>query len=225
MFAADLFSLELLKEYGPYIAKGALVTLELTAAGMGLALPLGLAGALMLLSRRRPLIVVARTYVELVRGTPAIVILFLFYFGLASAGVVLSPFVGAWLALGVMGGAFLTEIIRAGIEGVPRGQMEAAEALGMDYRVAMRRIILPQATRLVLPPVTNSAILMLKDTSLVLTIGVADITYRAYNVASSTFRAMPIYLIAALIYLAMSIPLAFAVRYLERRLARSGDHS
>jgi polar amino acid transport system permease protein len=225
LVTSALFDWDLVEEYGPYIAKGALVTLELTAAAMAVAIPLGLVCALMLLSGRRLLALPARIYVEIIRGTPAIVVLFLIYFGLPNIGIILSPFMGATVALGVLGGAFCAELFRAGIQGVPRGQVEAAHALGMGYRTTMRRVVLPQAARLVLPPLTNTSIQMLKDTSLVVTIGVADITFRAYNVATATFQAMPIYLIAAVIYLAMAYPLSLAVRMLERRMDRGKARS
>jgi His/Glu/Gln/Arg/opine family amino acid ABC transporter permease subunit len=215
-----MIDLDLVREYGPYIARGAVVTIQLALASMAVALPIGLIGALMLLSGRRWLAAPARLYVEVIRGTPSIVVLFLIYFGLAGNGLVLSPFAGATAALGVLGGAFCAEIFRGSIEGVPVGQREAAHALGMNYRVMMRRVVLPQAMRLSLPPLTNTFVQLLKDTSLVVTIGVADITYRAYNVATSTYRAMPVYMIAAVIYLAMAWPASIGVRRLEARLDR-----
>ncbi len=212
--------IDLVRDYGPYIARGALITIQLTLAAMAVAIPIGLAGALMLLSGRRWLVWPARVYVEIIRGTPSLVVLFLIYFGLAGNGLVLSPFAGATAALGILGGAFCAEIFRAGIEGVAHGQREAAHALGMSYRTTMRRVVLPQAMRISLPPITNTVIQMLKDTSLVVTIGVADITYRAYNVATSTYRAMPVYIIAAVIYLLMAYPASLGVRRLEARLDR-----
>lgn len=212
--------IELVREYGPYIARGASTTIQLTLAAMAVAIPIGLAGALMLLSGRRWLVWPARIYVEIIRGTPSLVVLFLIYFGLAGNGIVLAPFAGATAALGVLGGAFCAEIFRAGIEGVDEGQREAAHALGMSYRTTMRWVVLPQAIRLSLPPVTNTVIQMLKDTSLVVTIGVADITYRAYNVATATYKAMPVYIIAAVIYLLMAYPASLGVRKLEARMDR-----
>jgi His/Glu/Gln/Arg/opine family amino acid ABC transporter permease subunit len=214
--------LSLLSRYGPYIARGAWVTIQLTVLGMTVSLIIGLFTSLLLVSRVRPLIILARIYVEIVRGTPAIVQLFIIYFGLAGLGLVLKPFLAATIAFGVLGGAFIAEILRAGINAIDAGQTEAAWALGMDYRTTMRRVILPQAVRVVLPPITNNAIYLLKDTSLVVTIGVADITYRAYNIASTTFKAMPIYLISAMVYLSMSYPLSVGVRRLERYLDRAG---
>lgn len=214
--------LRIVHDYGPYIARGAWVTLQLTVIGMALAIIIGLVMALLLVSRIRPLTMVARAYVEIVRGTPALVQLFLIYFGLAGAGIVLRPFVAAILAFGIMGGAFVAEILRAGINAIDPGQSEAAWALGMDQRTTMRQVILPQAIRVVLPPITNQGIALLKDTSLVVTIGVADITYRSYNIAVQTFRAMPIYIFSALIYLAMAYPASLAVRRLERYLDREG---
>jgi polar amino acid transport system permease protein len=216
MLATDFWSL--LAQYGPQIAAGALATVELTAAGMALSLLMGLILALMLISRARPMVFVARLYVEVLRGTPALVTLFLIYFGLAGVGLVLPPFLSAAIAFGVIGGAFMAEIFRAGIDAIDPGQVEAAKSMGMDYWTSMRRVVLPQAVRVVLPPITNSGITMLKDTSLVVTIGVPEITFRAYNIASNTYQAMPIYIIAGLTYLAMCYPLSLGVRRLESYL-------
>lgn len=209
---------DLLVQYGPEIAAGALTTVELTAVGVAISILLGQIFALMVISGIRPLAVVARVYIEVVRGTPALVTLFLIYFGLAGIGVVLAPFLSAAIAFGVIGGAFMAEIFRAGIEAIDPGQVEAAKSMGMAYWTSMRRVILPQAVRVVLPPITNSGITMLKDTSLVVTIGVPEITFRAYNIASNTYQAMPIYIIAGLTYLAMSYPMSLGVRRLERHL-------
>jgi His/Glu/Gln/Arg/opine family amino acid ABC transporter permease subunit len=211
---------DMLVDYWPELLSGAWTTVKLTLVGFALSIVIGLVFVLLLLSRNRLVVLVARLYIELVRGIPALVTLFLIYFGLASAGLVLSPFLAASLAFGFIGGAFMAEIYRAGIEAIDAGQWEAAKAVGMNYRTTMRRVILPQAIRVVLPPTTNTGITLLKDTSLVVTIGVPDITFEAYNIATDTYRAMPIYVIAGLTYLAMSYPLSLGVRRLERHLNR-----
>ena len=162
----------------------------------------------------------ATGYVEVLRGTPALLQIFVIYFGLASYGIRLEPLPAAAITLSILGGAYVTEIIRAGIEAVDRGQVEAAESLGMSKAAIMRRIVLPQAAVMMLPPFTNYLISLIKDTSLALTISVPEIMYRSYDVASQTFRSMDIYAIAGVIYLAMCFPLSRLARRLERRNAR-----
>jgi polar amino acid transport system permease protein len=129
----------------------------------------------------------------------------------------LNSFTAAVLTLGFIGGAYLAEVFRAGIESVDRGQVEAAVSLGMRPAPVMRRIVLPQALVLILPPFTNFVIALLKDTSLALTIAVPEIMYRSYDVASQTFRSMEVYTMAGAIYLAICLPLSRLVRALERR--------
>lgn len=216
--------LDITHEYGPYVARGVGITMELTAISMAISLAVGLLVALALLSRIWPVVIVMRIYVEVARGIPPIVQLFIVYFGLASAGLILSSFVAAFLTFGFIGGAYLAEIFRAGINAVDRGQVEAAKALGMSYATTMRRVVVPQATRIVLPPIANQSIDMLKATAVVVTIGVADITFRAYNVSSTTFRSMEILILAGIIYLCLSYPMSLGTRLLERRLSRDLRH-
>jgi His/Glu/Gln/Arg/opine family amino acid ABC transporter permease subunit len=206
--------------YLPYVARGIIVTVELTLLSLAGSLALGLIGALAKGSGRRWLAVLATTYVEVLRGTPALLQIFVIYFGLASYGVRLEPLPAAAITLSILGGAYVTEIIRAGIEAVDRGQVEAAASLGMSQVAIMRRIVLPQATVMMLPPFTNYLISLIKDTSLALTISVPEIMYRSYDVASQTFRSMDIYAIAGMIYLAICFPLSRLARQLERRNAR-----
>lgn len=206
-------------KYLPYVARGAVVTIELTAASLVLGAALGLLGALAKQSGRQPFVFIANVYVEVIRGTPALLQIFVMYFGLASYGLRLEPLVAAALTLGIIGGAYITEIIRAGIEAVDRGQVEAATSLGMAPGTIMRRIVLPQAVVLMVPPFTNFLIALIKDTSLALTISVPEIMYRSYDVASQTYRSMEIYAVAGAIYLAMCYPLSRLARRLERRRA------
>ncbi len=212
--------LEFALEYLPYVARGAIVTIELTAAALVLGAVLGLMGALAKQSGRQPLVFLANVYVEVIRGTPALLQIFVMYFGLATYGLRLDPLTAAALTLGIIGGAYITEIIRAGIEAVDRGQVEAATSLGMAPTAIMRRIVLPQAIVLMVPPFTNFLIALIKDTSLALTISVPEIMYRSYDVASQTYRSMEIYAVAGIIYLAMCYPLSRLARRLERRVAR-----
>jgi polar amino acid transport system permease protein len=209
--------LEIALRYWPSLLKGTLVTLELTATSLLLSVVLGLLGAFGRLSKSRPVYGVTTAYVEIVRGTPLLLQLFFVYFSLTQFGIVLSGFISATIALGLFGGAFLTEIFRGGIQGVERGQLEAAYSLGMSRREAMRKIILPQAVRLVLPPLANHAILTLKNTSIVVTIAVNDLMYEAYNGASVTFRSMEFYTLAGMIYLAFCYPMSRLLAAFEDR--------
>jgi His/Glu/Gln/Arg/opine family amino acid ABC transporter permease subunit len=206
-------------KYLPYVARGAIVTIELTAMALLLGAVLGLLGAIAKQSGSRPLVFVANVYVEVIRGTPALLQIYVMYFGLATYGLRLDPLTAAALTLGIIGGAYITEIIRAGIEAVDRGQVEAATSLGMAPSAIMRRIVLPQAVVLMVPPFTNFLIALIKDTSLALTISVPEIMYRSYDVASQTYRSMEIYAVAGMIYPAMCYPLSLLAKRLERRRA------
>jgi His/Glu/Gln/Arg/opine family amino acid ABC transporter permease subunit len=208
---------DLAVKFTPYLLTGAIITLQLTFLSLAVSIPLGLIVAFMGLARSRIIHGIARFYVEIIRGTPALLQLFIVYFGLTSWGIRLNPIPAATLTLGVIGGAYVSEIFRAGIESVDRGQIEAARAIGMRNPQIMRRIVLPQAMQLVLPPLTNFLIALIKDTSLALTISVPELMYRAYDVASQTFRSMEIYSVAGVIYLAFCVPLSLLVRRLERR--------
>jgi His/Glu/Gln/Arg/opine family amino acid ABC transporter permease subunit len=211
----DVYS-ELLKKFLLYILKGAEVTVHLTVFSLILSVALGLLGAITRTSANRILSAISTTYVEIIRGTPALLQLFIIYFGLANYHVRMEGVTAAIIALGFIGGAYLTETFRAGIEAVDKGQVEAALSLGMRAPVVMRRIVLPQAMLIVLPPFGNFVIGLIKDTSLALTISVPEIMYRAYDVSSQTFRSMEVFSIAGMIYLAICFPLSRAVKYLER---------
>jgi len=204
-------------KYGPYVLSGVGITLQLTILSLLVSFPIGFITALMGMSRHSLLRAVALFYVELIRGTPALLQLFIVYFGLTSWGIRLDPIPAATITLGLIGGAYVAEIFRAGIEAVDVGQIEAATAIGMTRSKVMRRIIMPQAIQLVLPPMTNFLISLIKDTSLALTISVPEIMYRSYDVASQTFRSMEVYSIAGIIYLCLCVPLSFLVRRLEKR--------
>lgn len=187
---------------------------------MLLALVLGLVAAVAGLSRARLPRILAGFYVEVVRGTPLLVQLFIVYYGLPSIGIRLEPFMAGFLTLGAHYGAYLSEVYRAGIYSVDRGQWEAAASIGMSRGVIMREIILPQAIRIILPPIGNYFISMLKDSALVATISVTELLRAGQLRVAITFRAMEIYLIIAAIYLAMSYALSLLIRYLERRTSQ-----
>lgn len=211
--------LELARHYFPYVLSGAVVTLQLTALALLGSVVLGLVITFARLSSMRWLRFIAVTYIEVIRAMPALLQLFIIYFGLTSFSIRLDPFSAASLTLGLIGAAYAAEVFRAGIESVDRGQYEASRSLGMSAPLAMRRVILPQAAVLVLPPFTNFVIAMVKDTSLALTIAVPEIMYRSYDAASQSFRSMEIYLMAGIIYMAICLPLSQLAQAFERRRA------
>jgi His/Glu/Gln/Arg/opine family amino acid ABC transporter permease subunit len=204
----------------PYLLKGALVTLKITGATLLVAALFGLVLALMQRSRLRVLGVVSAAYIEVMRSVPVLTTLFLIYFGLASIGIQLPSFVAAVIGLGMLGSAYMAEIIRAGIEAVHHGQREAAVSLGMTPAQAMRFIVLPQALRVIVAPTANYTIGLLKDTAIVSTVAAPELLFAAKTLVSQTILPMQVYMLTAGIYLAMSWPLARAAHYLEARLSR-----
>lgn len=211
---------DLVKEWMPQLLAAAGGTLRMTALAYILGAVAGLAIALARLSRGRLLSAPATLYIEIVRGTPALTQLFLIYFGLGSIGLAFSAFEAAVVGLGLNYAAYMAEVYRAGIEAIHRGQREAAQSIGMTQGQAMRHIILPQATRIILPPMANYAISLLKDTSIASLISAPELMLRARDLSSEYFMPMQLYLIAGLMYLAMAYPLSQAVRRLERHFAR-----
>jgi His/Glu/Gln/Arg/opine family amino acid ABC transporter permease subunit len=172
--------------------------------------------ALLRLSRWRLLRYPAIAYIEFLRGTPALVQLFVIYFGLPDTGFQPTPLEAAIVGLGLNGAAYLAEIYRAGIEAIHKGQLEAALSLGMTPARAMRSIILPQAVRTMLPPITNFAIVLLKDTAVIYAIAVPEIMAYARNLVTETLQSAVVYLMAGAIYLCMTIPMARVAARLER---------
>ena len=159
-------------------------------------------------------------YVDVFRAVPVLTQLFIIYFGLTEIGIRLDPLPAAIVGFGINGGAYLTEVFRAGIESVHQGQLEAAQMLGMTRLAALRIIILPQAMRVVLPPLGNFAIGLLKDTALASAVAAPELMFRARTLVDKTFLATQIFVTAAAIYLAMSLPLGYLTRRAEARLSR-----
>ena len=204
---------------GPF-ARGILVTLEVSALGLILALVLGTIVASLRVAPARALRSAAAAYVEFLRNIPLLVQLFFLYFALPSIGIRLDAFVCGVLALGVYTSAFVAEAIRSGIAGVSRGQMEAALSSGMRYATAMRLIVLPQAIKKTIPPLGNTALNLIKNSSLVSTVSVLDILGTANLIGARSFQYVPMFAGAALCYLLLTIPTAFAVNALEKRYGR-----
>lgn len=159
-------------------------------------------------------------YIWFIRGTPALIQIFIIYFGLPQLGLRLSPFVAGVLALGINSGAYVAEIIRSGLSAIPKGQMESALALGMSRFEAMGRIILPQVVRIILPSITNEAISTLKNTSLLSTITVVELTLYAQTIIATTFRPFEFYIATAVIYLVLTTVLTQMSAWMERRNGR-----
>ncbi len=203
----------------PRLLGAATVTIRLTALAMVLGLFLGALAALMKTSRSRILGSAAAAYTTVFRGTPLVVQILMIYFALPQVGLRLDKFSSAVVALAINAGAYVAEIVRAGIESIDKGQMEAARSLGMSYGLAMRRVIIPQTYRRLLPPLVNEFIAMLKDTSLIAFIGGEELTRAGQHIISATFRPWPVYLSLAAIYLGMTALFTTLARALERRLA------
>ncbi len=205
--------------YAGSIASGALVTLRATILGTLIALGLGLLGAAARHGGRGPVAWAAQAYVELVRGTPQILQVFIVFFGLSQFRVNLTPGQAALVWLSLYGGAYATEILRAGLQSVERGQHEAAAALGLPSWRALLRVIVPQAVTVVLPALTSFLVLQLKAASLLFTIGVAGIMYQAQLGVNTTTHPGVLYLMAAAAFLILNVPLTRLGVYLERRAA------
>jgi polar amino acid transport system permease protein len=208
-------------EFAPILARGALVTVQVTAAALVFSTVLGLGWALLRVSRNRALSLVAGTIVNGIRGVPILVQLFYIYFVLPGVGIQLTAFQAGAIGLGIAYSAYMCEVFRAGIEAVDVGQIEAAQSIGMTRTLVMRRVVLPQAFRISLPPYGNNLIMLLKDSSQASAITVAELSLQSKLIASSTFKNMSVFTMTAIGYLVMSIPLILLVNHLEKSLGRS----
>jgi polar amino acid transport system substrate-binding protein len=203
-------------DYLPLLAKGALVTLELSIMAMILAVVAGLSIALARLYSPRFLRLIAVAYIELVRGTPLLIQLFLIFYGLPHIGIRLSPMLAAVLGLALNYSAYEAENYRAGIQSIPQTQMDAALALGMTQMQALRYVTIPQAVRIVIPPVTNDFIALLKDSSLVSVITMVELTKAYSQLASIHYDYLGIGLLAAGMYFLIGLPFVRLARMAER---------
>jgi polar amino acid transport system substrate-binding protein len=217
-----LRGLPLLARYGNTLLVAAGMTVFLSFASMPLAMAVGLAIALGRLYGPGPLRPLLAAYVELIRGTPLMLQLFVLFFLLPRLGLELPALVAGIAGLAINYSAYEAEIYRAGLQAIPSGQMEAALSLGMSRRLALRRVIVPQAVRIVIPPVTNDFIALFKDTSVCSVISIVELTKRYAILANSTGGMLEFAAATALLYLAMSAPLAWVVRSFERRLSLEG---
>ncbi len=206
-------------QFGP-IAEGLLMTLKLSVVSLVIAMVIGLVGGLARISSNPLLRNLTITYVELVRGTPLLVQIFIFYFFIGTI-LELDRFTAGVAALAVFTGAYIVEIVRAGIQSIPPGQMEAARSLGMSYPQAMVYVILPQAFKRTLPPLAGQFINLIKDSSLVSVIAITDLTKAGREVVSATFAPFEVWFTVALLYLVLTGGLSWLIQRLEKRLSVS----
>ncbi|MDD6088771.1 MAG: amino acid ABC transporter permease [Desulfovibrionaceae bacterium] len=206
----------------PLLLSGAMVTVRISAISVGLGLIIGFAFGIMRICENRPLRWLATIYTDFIRGTPLLVQIFLVYFALPQLlGIRIDPFVAAIVACSVNSGAYVAEIVRAGIQSIDSGQMEAGRSLGLTWGKTMRHIIVPQAFRRILPPLGNEFIAMLKDSSLVSVIGFEELTRCGQMVIARTYASFEVWLSVALIYLIMTLAVTRLVWFLERRFANN----
>ncbi len=202
----------------PALTIGALLTLKISVISLFIAFFIGLFAGLMRISKNRLSRLIATIYIDLIRGTPLLIQVLFIYFGLPEAlGIKLSAFTAGVLAISINAGAYLVEIFRAGIESIPKGQMEAGRSLGFTRGQTMRLIILPQAVRRMVPALVNQFIISLKDTSLLSVIGVAELTLQGQTIYSMNFKAFQILSAVAVFYLIMIYVLTLLMRLVERR--------
>jgi His/Glu/Gln/Arg/opine family amino acid ABC transporter permease subunit len=217
-----VFNWQVVTENWGYLITGIWQTLIVTGIALFFAIVLGLVVGLMRISKRVWVNKVAGAYVEIFRNTPALVQLIWVYYCLpVLVGINLSPKVSCIVALAINGAAYVAEIFRAGIQAVPSGQAEAARSVGMSYGQSMRKIILPQAVRHMIPPFVNEAVSMLKYSSLVSVLGVADLTYQAQTLSTTTFRPIEIFTFIGIVYFLICWAVSSAAQVLERRLRAS----
>jgi polar amino acid transport system permease protein len=204
----------------PILLMGVKLTIVVTVGSLALSTLLGLIWALMRVSGIRILAGTQVVIINFIRGVPIIVQLFYIYFVLPDLGITLTALQASIIGLGIAYSAYQAENFRAGIEAIEHGQVEAAQSLGMSWTLMMRRVILPQAVKIVLPPYGNTMIMMLKDSSQASTITVAELALQGKLIASSTFKNVSVFTLVALLYLCMSIPLILLVNRLEKRFGR-----
>ena len=208
------------REFLPILLQGVWLTIVVTSGSLILSTLLGMVWALMRVSRVRALQQLAKGIVNGIRGIPILVQLFYIYFVMPDFGVALTALQASILGLGIAYSAYQAENFRAGIEAIDKGQIEAAQTIGMGWWLTMRRVVLPQAVRIVLPPYGNIMIMLLKDSAQASTITVAELALQGKLIASSTFKNTSVFTLVALMYLTMSIPLILLVRHLEKRANR-----
>ncbi|MDD3412049.1 MAG: amino acid ABC transporter permease [Eubacteriales bacterium] len=216
----------LVDSFGKILLPGLTMTIPLTIISFSLAMVIALMTALVQFAHIRVLRQIARFYIWVIRGTPLLVQLYVIFFGLPGIGIVLDPFPAAVIVFSINEGAYCAETMRAALESVPAGQIEAGYCVGMSYLQIMRRIVLPQALRTAFPPLSNSLIAMVKDTSLAANITVMEMFMATQRIVARTYEPLALYCEVGLIYLLFSTVLTRVQRVGEKRLnAQSGQKS
>jgi polar amino acid transport system permease protein len=198
---------------------GALKTLEISAIAILLAIPIGIIFGLGRISKNKIIYFISSTYIEIMRGVPLLVLLIWIFFVLGQF-IRIGTYWSAIIGLALFSAAFIAEIVRTGIQAVPKGQMEAARSLGMTHTKAMTHIILPQAFRRVLPPLASQFIMLIKDSSLISIIAATELTLNAKNLVATSFASIEVWTFVALIYFIMTFSLSLIIRYFEKRLLK-----
>jgi len=205
------------------LATGAATTIEVTACSLVLGCVLGLlVGIGRLAPQRRVIYGLCTAYLTFIRGTPLLVQLFILFFGLPQFGIMLPAFACGVLGLGVYSGAYVSEIVRGSIQSVDRGQMEAARSLGMPYRMAMRKVILPQAFVRMIPPLGNEFIALIKNSALVSLLTINDLMHEGEKIISVSYRSLEVYIAIAFIYLILTSATSLVLRRTEKSLRADG---
>lgn len=210
----------LLRSVGPLVLGAIGGTIPLTVLSFVFGLVIALVVALARLSAVKPLAWLGAAFVSVIRGTPLLVQLFIIFYALPSLGLVIDPFPSAVIAFSLNVGGYAAEAIRGSILAIPRGQWEAASTIGLGYVATLRRVVLPQALRVAVPPLSNTFVSLVKDTSLASSIMVTELLRRAQEIAAPSYEFLALYSLAAVIYWVICSVLSFAQQRLERRLGR-----
>ena len=219
------FNFDLIVNSFPLLLLGAGITIKITAMSVALGVVIGLFAGIARICRVKPLRFLAAVYVDFFRGTPLLVQIFLFYFAVpVITGQRIDPYVAAVGSCGINSGAYIAEIVRAGIQSIDDGQMEAGRSLGMTWTQTMRYIIVPQAMKRVIPPLGNEFIALLKDSSLVSVIGFEELTRRGQLIIAKTYASLEIWFCVAIIYLVMTLTISRFVAFLEKRCHADDRH-
>jgi His/Glu/Gln/Arg/opine family amino acid ABC transporter permease subunit len=213
-----MFDISEMISFLPTLLKGAYLTITVSLMSFGLAIVIGLLVGIARISRLLPLRILATPYVQFIRGTPLLLQLFFIYYVLPYGGMVLSPFISGVLGLTLNYSAYMAEVFRGGILAIPKGQWEAGLSIGMSRRLLLRRIILPQALRIVVPAIGNFFVSIFKDSALVSVITMRDLMFSGEILAAATFKHFEIFAEVATIYFLISYPTAKFVEYIEIRL-------
>jgi polar amino acid transport system permease protein len=213
-----IFSLNDMINFLPSLLQGAVITITVSLLAFSLAMACGLAIGIARISRLAPLRAVAACYIQFIRGTPLLLQLFFIYYVLPYVGIVLTPFISGALGLTINYAAYMAEVFRSGIQAIPKGQWEAGSSVGMSRGLLMRRIILPQAIRIIVPSLGNFFVSIFKDSALVSIITMRDLMFSGELLASATYKHFEIFTMVAVIYFLISYPTAKFVEWIEAKI-------